>query len=222
MNDPSPFHPEGHSIDMRQKAMNPRVLRMVQLPFDALVGLVGLVGFSLSGFGNSPETAPVPTPPVTRTFYVSGVECGACVYLVQMAASECKGVLKAEVFQAADQFANITFDPRLVSEHQIAQAIREAMPVHGTPYLSRLRLRISGLSEHFAAVESLLQRWRDSVQYEVVDWAKGEVLLHFLPLLKAQRPDTVSGWNFKAFEAVFKSALPSQVSLEIAGEKTPN
>ncbi len=180
------------------------------------------LGFLISGFGNDSAAPPVGSAPVTRTFYVTGVECGACVYLVQMAASECGGVLKAEVFQAADNFANITFDPRIVSEQQIAQAIRDGMPLHGTPYLSRLRLRINGYAEHFSAVEQLFQRWRDSIQYEVVDRTKGEVLLQFLPMRKTDGPEVASGWDFRSFEAAFKAAFPSEMKLEVVEEKTPN
>ncbi|OYW77095.1 MAG: hypothetical protein B7Z37_05470 [Verrucomicrobia bacterium 12-59-8] len=63
----------------------------------------------------------------TVTFYISGVECGSCVYVVQQSISETKGVSDATVVQVIDNYANVVFDPKVVSEHQIAQAVREAL-----------------------------------------------------------------------------------------------
>ena len=65
--------------------------------------------------------------PVTRTFYVAGVECGSCVYVVQQSVSETKGVSDAMVLQVIDNYANVTFDPKVVSDHQIAQAVLEVL-----------------------------------------------------------------------------------------------
>ncbi len=158
---------------------------------------------------------------VTRTFYVTGVECGACVYLVQLSASECKGVLKADVVQTADNFANVTFNPRMVSEHQIAQAIRDAMPLHGTPYLARLKVRVDGYSKHAAALDALFQNWRHWVQWEVVDAGKGELVVHFLPLeLNAPRSGPV-GWSVSEFREALRSVLPTGAQIECTEEKTP-
>ena len=158
---------------------------------------------------------------VTRTFYVTGVECGACVYLVQLSASERKGVLKADVEQTADSYANVTFDPRLVSEHQIAQAIREAMPLHGPPYLARLKLRVGQYAKHAAAVASLFERWRDWVQCEVLDRTKGELMVHFLPLEAGAAQNGASGWSAAKLRAALQTSLPAGVSVEFVEEKPP-
>ena len=156
---------------------------------------------------------------LTRTFYVAGVECGACVYLVQVAASECKGVLKADVVQTVDNYANVTFDPRLISEHQIAQAIRDAMPLHGTPYLARLKLRVGEYSKHAAALDALFQKWRDWVRWEVLDAAKGEMGVHFLPLQTAPAGTGPGGWSTQQFQSALTAALPTGVSVQFIEEK---
>jgi copper chaperone CopZ len=158
---------------------------------------------------------------VTRTFYVTGVECGACVYLVQLSASECKGVIKADVVQTADSFANVTFNPRLVSEHQIAQAIRDAMPVHGTPYLARLKVHVDGYSNHATDLGALFQKWRQWVQCEVLDAGKGELVVHFLPLQFNASHSGPAGWSVSAFQMALRRALPSGVRVECVEEKTP-
>jgi copper chaperone CopZ len=155
---------------------------------------------------------------VIRTFYVSGVECGACVYLVQLSASECKGVLKAEVGQAAEGIAQITFDPRIVTEHQIAQAIRDTMSLHGAPYLVRLRVRVGEYAKHAEAVEALFQKWRDLVRCEVLDRNKGDLLVHFLPLESGAAKNGKSGWSGVQFLQALQAGLPPEVVLQFLEE----
>lgn len=162
-----------------------------------------------------------PPGSVTRTFYVTGVECGACVYLIQLSASERKGVLKAEVEQTADSYANVTFNPLLVSEHQIAQAIREAMPLHGAPYQARLKVRVGQYAKHAAAVALLFERWRDWVRCEVLDEGKGEMLVHFLPLETASAQIGATGWSAAALRAALQTGLPAGVPVEFVEEKPP-
>jgi copper chaperone CopZ len=167
------------------------------------------------------ETRAEPPLSVTRTFYVTGVECGACVYLVQLAASECKGVLRADVEQTADSYANVTFDPRLVSEQQIAQSIRGAMSLHGAPYLARLKIRVAEYAKHAAAMGLLFEQWRELVQCEVLDAAKGELMVHLLPLKVEASLGGAAGWSGTQFFAALKSGLPAAAVVEFAEEKAP-
>ncbi len=171
--------------------------------------------------GHFSGTLAEPPGTVTRTFYVTGVECGACVYLVQLSASERKGVVKADVVQTADNYANVTFDPRLVSEHQIAQAIREAMPLHGAPYLARLKVRVGEYARHAAALDVLFQQWRGLVQCEVLDRSKGELMVHFLPLETGASQVGPGGWSADQFRAALKTGLPVGVAVEFVHEKIP-
>lgn len=156
-------------------------------------------------------------PPVT--FYISGVECGSCVYVVQQSISETKGVSDATVVQVIDTYANVVFDPKLVSEHQIAQAVREALPIHGKPYLATLKLHVPDYSKHAAKVDGLFARWKDWVELETVDKAEGELLIHFNELkIDAKKPGP-QGWSLAQFAAAMKSPEPNGLGLDFTLEK---
>lgn len=155
--------------------------------------------------------------PVTRTFYVSGVECGSCVYVVQQAVGEAKGVSDVTVVQVIDNYANVTFDPRVVSEHQIAQAVREALPIHGMPYLATLKMFIPDYIKNAAKVEAVFAGWKDGVEIEPVNKAKGELVLHFLPLKADPKKTGPQGWNLAQFtEAMKRQGL--EFTLEKEGQ----
>ncbi|MBB5032300.1 heavy-metal-associated domain-containing protein [Prosthecobacter vanneervenii] len=133
--------------------------------------------------------------PVTRTFYVSGMECGSCVYMVQQSITETKGVTDVNVAQILDSYANVTFDPAVVTEQQIAQAVREAYPLHGTPYLATLKLSVTDYSKNEAKVESLFAEWKKCLKLEVVDRASGSLVVHFLPIELDKKKPSPQGWS---------------------------
>ncbi|WP_395736076.1 heavy-metal-associated domain-containing protein [Prosthecobacter sp.] len=139
--------------------------------------------------------------PVTRTFYISGVECGSCVYMVQHSITETKGVVDATVVQVLDNYANVTFDPSALSEQQIAQAVREAYPLHGMPYLATLKLTVMNYAENAAKVEGLFSEWKQHLNLEVVDKAKGVLVVHFLPLEVDQKRQGPQGWSLAQWTA---------------------
>ncbi|MBE2287298.1 MAG: heavy-metal-associated domain-containing protein [Prosthecobacter sp.] len=155
--------------------------------------------------------------PVTRTFYVSGIECGSCVYMVQQSVAETKGVQDVTVIQIIDGYANVTFDPAVVSDQQIAQAVREAYPLHGMPYLATLKLSVTDYAAKAAKVEALFAAWKDALKLEVIDKAKGEVLVHFLPLEADKKKAGPQGWRFtQLVEAAKKEGV--EFKLEREGE----
>lgn len=143
---------------------------------------------------------------VTRTFYVSGVECGSCVYVVQQSVSETKGVSDAMVLQVIDNYANVTFDPKVVSDHQIAQAVREALPIHGMPYLATLKMKVADFVKNEPKVKTLFAGWKNWVEIEAVDKAEGEVLLHFLPLEADEKKTGPQGWRMELLTEAAKKA----------------
>jgi len=151
---------------------------------------------------------------VTRTFYVTGVECGSCVYAVQQSVGETKGVSDVAVVQVIDSFANVTFDPQVVSEHQIAQAVREAYPLHGMPYLATLKLRLPEYAKHSAKADAVLGRWKDWITVKPVDQAKGEFEIHFLPLKADEKKAGPQGWSLAEFSAALKTGLGLAFTLE--------
>ena len=152
--------------------------------------------------------------PVTRTFYVTGVECGSCVYAVQQSVGETKGVSDVAVVQVIDSFANVTFDPQVVSEHQIAQAVREAYPLHGMPYLTTLKLRLPDYAKHAAKADAVLSRWKDWITVKPVNQAKGEFEIHFLSLKADEKKTGPQGWSLAEFSAALKTSLGLAFTLE--------
>ena len=152
------------------------------------------------------------------TFYVSGVECGSCVYIVQQSINETKGVADATVVQMIDAYANVVFDPKVSSEHQIAQSMREALPIHGKPYLATLKLHVPDYAKHAAKVDGLFARWKDWVELETVDKAKGELLIHFHELRIDPKKTGPQGWSLAQFAAAMKSPKPKGLGLDFTVE----
>ena len=152
--------------------------------------------------------------PVTRTFYVTGVECGSCVYAVQHSVGEIKGVSDVAVVQVIDSFANVTFDPQVVSEHQIAQAVREAYPLHGVPYLAALKLRLPDYAKHAAKADVVMNRWKEWITVKPVDQVKGVFEVHFLPLKADEKQAGPQGWSLAEFSAALKTSLGLTFTLE--------
>ena len=158
-----------------------------------------------------------PTPPAAkevRTFYIQGLECGGCVYMVQHALSETKGVLSHEVVQSLDSYAIVSFDPARLSEHRVAQTVREAMPVHGTPYLPSLRLRVDAFAQCAPILEAVLAKFKHLVRLEVLRPDRGEVALHFLPLEAEKTPVSPTahapkGWSSADLREALDQAGPA-------------
>lgn len=153
------------------------------------------------------------------TFYVSGVECGSCVYVVQQSITETKGVADATVVQLIDSYANVVFDPKLVSEHQVAQAVREALAIHGKPYLATLKLHVPDYAKHAAKVDALFARWKDWVQLETVDKARGDLLIHFNELKTDPGKSGPQGWSLAQLAAAMKSPAPNGLGLDFTVEE---
>ncbi|MCB1091618.1 MAG: heavy-metal-associated domain-containing protein, partial [Verrucomicrobiae bacterium] len=107
----------------------------------------------------------------TLTFYISGVECPACVYSVNDAIRRLEGVVEVSEGQANEHFSNVTFEPGKVTAQQVAQAVREAFPLHGAPYLATLKIRLPEYSkgENAARVGKLFVKWKDRVTVEIVN-----------------------------------------------------
>lgn len=154
----------------------------------------------------------------TVTFYVSGVECGSCVYVVQQSIIETKGVADATVVQVIDTYANVVFDPKRVSEHQVAQAVREALPIHGKPYLATLKLHVPDYAKHAAKVDGLFARWKGWVELETVDKAKGELLIHFQELKSDPKKTGPQGWSLAQLTVAMKSPKPDGLGLDFTLE----
>jgi copper chaperone CopZ len=149
-------------------------------------------------------------------FCISGLECGSCVYSVQQALAETPGVSEVEIVQMLDSHARIIFDPKVVSVHQMAQAVREAFPLHGNPYLATLRLRIPGYSHEgkAAQIKGVFARWKKWVKMEVLDEREGELIIHFLPLEKDASRSRPRGWGLAELTEALRAPAPKGLGLE--------
>lgn len=183
----------------------------------------------LSGWVASATAADDKAELVNRTFYISGLECGSCVYMAQQAISETKGVNEVEVVQMLDSFAKVTFDSKALSEHQIAQSVREAIPLHGTPYLASLKVRIPQYAEggNKVLVQAMFGRWKEWLEVDVMDEREGELVLHFLPLpALAETKEALAkaktmavakgpqGWSLAMLDEALRAPSPKGLGLE--------
>jgi len=135
------------------------------------------------------------TAPAKTVFVVSGLECGSCVYMVQHQLSQTPGIVEVEVLQGLEGYANVSYDPKLVSEHQIAQAVREAPGLHGMPYIATMKLRVPGFSQHATKVKALFEKWKPSIELVVWDEHAGELIVNFAELKKDAKGAFPRGWS---------------------------
>jgi copper chaperone CopZ len=150
-----------------------------------------------------------------RTFYISGLECASCVYMAQQAIAETQGVERVDVVQMLDSFAKVAYDPKALSEHQIAQAVREAPPLHGMPYLASLKVRVADYAKEGNAtkVQALFERWKKWLEVVVMDEREGELVIHFLPLAKAAETQGPQGWSLAMLDQALSSPPPAGLGL---------
>ena len=136
-----------------------------------------------------------PGPGVAASFMVSGLECGSCVFMVQHQLSQTPGITAVEVLQGLEGFARVSYDPKALSEHQIAQAVREAPGLHGMPYIASMKLRIPGFSQQEDRVKALFEKWRPWVELVVWDAQAGEIIVNFHELKKDAKGAFPRGWS---------------------------
>jgi copper chaperone CopZ len=142
--------------------------------------------------------------PVTRTFFVKGMECGSCVYMVQQSVTATPGVSDANVVQLLDSYANVSYDPKVLSEHQVAQAVREGTALHGTPYLATLKVSVPEFSRHAVKIEAAFTKWKDAVWLDVLDRDQGQLEIHFHELKPGPKKAGATGWSLALLEETLK------------------
>lgn len=147
----------------------------------------------------APTASPkAPAAGMKMTFYVSGLECVACAESVRLSVGKLAGVTDIKMREGLEGYANVTFDPAAVSAHQIAQAVYDAPPLHGTPYEACLRLKIPAYTQpaQAALVDAMIATQKSSITSEP-DWdAKDQLIIRFLPLeTPASPPMAARGWN---------------------------
>lgn len=158
------------------------------------------------------------------TLYLSGVECQGCAYSVNHAISQLKGVGEVVSGQWVDDFVNVTFDPGVVTVHQLAHAVSDATALHGVPYQAFLKLTLPDYAREGIAgkVDVLLQGWSDWAEIETVDRSKGQFALKFRPLT----PGVQAGPQGLSLEKIIEDVTAPAprgigLQLEIATAKEP-
>lgn len=158
------------------------------------------------------------------TLYLSGVECQGCAYSVNHAISQLNGVGEVVSGQWVDDFVNVTFDPGVVTVHQLAYAVSNATALHGVPYQAFLKLTLPDYARagNAAKVDALLQGWADWAEVEAVDRSKGQFALKFRPL----NPGVKAGPQGLSLEKIIEAVTAPAprgigLQLEIATAKEP-
>ncbi len=175
----------------------------------ALLASFGLLATAVAG------TEKVPAHEVTLTFFISGIECSACVEFVRQSVNELHGVSKADVEQRIDSFARITFDSRVTSAQQVAQAVSEAYPLHGRPYLASLVLLVPGYASgpNTARIDALFAQQNRWVNIRLANREKGEFAVDFLPLTPQPGAKGPQGWDVESFLHAMQDPPPRGLGL---------
>lgn len=157
----------------------------------------------------------------TLTFFIEGVECPSCIYSVWQSINGIKGVSDINVQQRIDSYATVTFDPAKVSAHQIAQAVTDAWPLHGKPYVASLTLRVPdyGQEGNAAKVDAVLAAQKPWVKFEPLDKSKGEFVVSFLPLKPDKKKTGPQGWNPDTLTRALHDSAPNGLGLKAEFEK---
>lgn len=178
----------------------------------AIVALLCFGAFASPSFAAEP--APVKPHPVTLTFFISGMECAACEAFICQSVQQVKSVTGITVDQLGG-YANVSFDTHVSSAHQIAQAVADAVPVHGRPYEATMKVRVPDYAKdgNAARVDAVFARRADWVKVETLDKAKGDFLIRFQPLKADKSKSGPQGWNPGHFGHAVHDPAPKGLGL---------
>lgn len=137
-------------------------------------------------------------------FSICGLECGSCVYVVQTQLTQTRGISEIEVLQHAGGFARVSYDPRLISEHQIAQSVRETYALHGMPYIASMKLRVPGFSKHAGEIKAMFESWKPLIALQVFNEHEGELIVSFSELERDAKFILPRGWSLSQLQAGLK------------------
>ncbi|MBI5802624.1 MAG: hypothetical protein HZA92_18115 [Verrucomicrobia bacterium] len=161
--------------------------------------------------------------PITATFYITDVKCSSCASSIDESLRKLPTVTKIEDLSENTGFAVITFDPAVVSHHQVAQAVFAAAPVHGDPYLATLKFSIADYAkgDNAAKVDAVIAKNKSEVRIELKNKAKGEFLLSFEPLRVDGAKKGPQGWTLEQFRSAIQEPAPKGLGLtfSLASEK---
>ncbi|NBV21262.1 MAG: copper chaperone [Proteobacteria bacterium] len=145
---------------------------------------------------------------VTATFYINEVKCSTCANALDESLRKLPSVSKVDNLSESTGLANVTFDPKAVSYHQVAQAIFATEPVHSNPYIATLKFSIDGYAkgDNAAKVDAILAKHKSEVRPELKNKANGEFVLFFEPLKVSAAKKGPQGWSYDEFAAEVQAA----------------
>jgi len=145
-------------------------------------------------------------------FTIAGLECGSCVYMVQTQLTQTRGISEVEVLQGVESFARVSYDPKIITEHQIAQTVRDTAALHGMPYIASMKLRVPGFSQHAAKVKALFEQWKPAVELVVWNEREGDLIVNFAELERDAKLVLSRGWSLSQLdEGLKKLGLAFQI-----------
>ena len=177
--------------------------------------LLTALGLLLAFPAVAAEPAQEPNKPVTMTFYITGLECAGCAYNVTNSLNDVKGFVDARIDSLLDGYANITFDERKATVHQIAQAVASAYPLHGKAYDASLKLRIPDYAkgDNATRVETALAKLKTSISLIIEDKAKGLLHIRFQPLALKENASGPQGTTLAQIQSLIRDPAPTGLGL---------
>lgn len=163
------------------------------------------------------KKAPEPHP-TTVTFFIANVQCGECIGSITESLKKVRSFTGVTGLTPDSGYANVSFDSHANSYHEIANAIATAAPAHGKAYEPTLKLRIPDYAkgENAAGVDQVFAKQAANVKVEATDRAKGEFVVHFLPLKLDPAKNAPQGFNGGAFGHPIHDAPPKGLGLNFA------
>lgn len=156
--------------------------------------------FALAFASQLTHAADAKTGPATATFHIQEVKCSTCANAIDESLRKLPAVRKVDDLSESSGFAVITFDAKVVSHHQVAQAIFAANPVHGEPYVASLKFTVPEYAkgDNAAKVDALFAKHKSQVRVELKNKARGDFVLHFEPLAVDGKKGP-QGWTLDTF-----------------------
>ena len=156
-------------------------------------------------------------PPVTVTYHIAKIADAKEHDAVRMALLQVKSVKSAAVGVAGD-FVTVQFDSHVVSYHQVAQAIEDVGDKAGKKYAPCLHIRVPDYAkaDNAAKVDAIFagKRLNQRMRIKPIDKAKGEFVLHFLPLKLDPSDPAPQGFNGGHLNHPIHDAPPRGLGLQ--------
>jgi len=177
-------------------------------------------GASPAADGTKDDDAYAPHTPML-IFHLTALTDPKDADAINAAVTRLPGVRKVSV-DPAQGYALVRFDSHVVSYHQVAQAIADAGAASGKQFDPRLKIQVPDYAkgENAGKVDAIFagKRLNQRVHVEPLDKAKGEFLVHFLPLKIDSAARGPQGFNGGHLHHPINDPPPRGLGLEMSYE----